>query len=187
MLTAIRPCGRGKTGRVRWLFKCDCGNETEGFKNNVEHGNKKSCGCIPNNPGLTHGLRYHRLYSIWYSMIRRCSNPNDADYKNYGGRGIHVCDRWKDISNFIADMDESFRKGLSIERIDVNKGYSKDNCKWATPAEQANNKRNNVKIKYMGKIITINDFAKITNQKRSTIYMRKRRGWTDEEIICGTR
>ena len=90
---------------------------------------------------ITHGLYGHPIYNIWSGMTNRANNSNHHAYKNYGGRGISICDRWNNIENFIADMYPSYKNGLSIDRIDNDKGYFKDNCRWVTCDIQARNTR----------------------------------------------
>ena len=119
------------------LYKCHCGKEFETIISDVKSGKASSCGCLKN----THNLSNHRLYQTWSDMMQRCNNPKRKDYKNYGGRGISVCDRWLDIENFINDMYPSYQEGLSIDRNDNDKGYSKDNCRWATRDIQSRNTR----------------------------------------------
>lgn len=127
------------------LYKCYCGNEFKANTYSIKSGHTASCGCYQKKTRLEtnikHNLRSHRLYSTWYDMVRRCNNKKSKAYKDYGARGIKVCDRWLDVKNFIEDMYPTFKEGLSLDRIDNNKGYSKDNCRWATKATQARNTR----------------------------------------------
>ena len=119
------------------LYLCHCGKEFEAQTQGINNGNTKSCGCLKN----THNLSNHRLYQIWINMIQRCTNPKSTLYKNYGERGIEVCQEWQDVNNFINDMYPTFQEGLSIDRIDNNNGYSKDNCRWTTRKIQSRNTR----------------------------------------------
>ena len=130
--------------RVRYrLYECQyCGREFEGSVDSVKRGQTKSCGCLVG--GLvTHGLTQHRFYQTWRSMRGRCINPKDRGYKNYGGRGITVCEEWLDVRNFIAwcEMTHPNTEGISLDRIDNDKGYSPENCRWADKTTQAYNKR----------------------------------------------
>jgi hypothetical protein len=121
------------------LYRCHCGNEFRTITSSIKNGDSKSCGCLKGN--RSHNLKNHRLYSIWNQMIQRCNNQKHKYYNDYGARGITVCDEWLDINNFINDMFPSYQEGLSIDRIDNNKGYSKDNCRWTTKSIQARNTR----------------------------------------------
>jgi hypothetical protein len=109
-------------------------------------------------------------------MLRRCFNPNNADFKCYGGRGITVCERWKKYENFLADMGEA-PAGLSIDRIDNDKGYYPGNCRWATTAEQNGNKRSTVRITANGKTKTRMEWARAIGVHPATIRYRVKRGW----------
>ena len=122
---------------------------------------------------------FYSEYIRWKAMKRRCYNKNSKDYVNYGKRGIEVCERWKNsFENFIADMGKC-PKNYSIERIDVNKNYTPENCKWASNKEQATNKRNVKYIEYNGKIMPAFEVAKINGIKRSTFSMRiSKYGWS---------
>lgn len=120
------------------LYKCFCGNEFRTRVENVKNRNTKSCGCIN---GTKHNLTNHRLYQTWNGMIQRCNNKNSKNYKHYGARGINVCDEWLNVQSFINDMYPSYKEGLSIDRIDNNKGYSKDNCRWSDKSTQVRNTR----------------------------------------------
>ncbi len=119
------------------LYKCFCGNEFETHSYDINRGKTQSCGCLK----VTHKLSNHRLYKTWRSMIDRCCNINNKRYKDYGSRGIVICNEWLSVENFINDMYPSYQDGLSIDRIDNNKGYSKDNCRWTTRKIQSRNTR----------------------------------------------
>lgn len=117
-------------------------------------------------------LKNNPLYRAWTDMKTRCSNPNYNKYHRYVGRGITFCDRWNKFSNFKEDMGKSFKVGLQLDRINNDKGYSPENCKWSTRKEQANNKNNNKLIKYKGKIKTLTQWSEYLNIKRSTLAQR---------------
>ena len=128
------------------LYQCQyCGKEFETQVQAIKNGNTKSCGCYQKRRAkeacTKHGARYHPLYLIWKSMKSRCSNLKDKAYPNYGGRGIKVCDRWRDVNNFIEDMYPSYTKELSIDRIDVNGNYEFNNCRWTDKETQQRNTR----------------------------------------------
>lgn len=183
-LTVVSQAGKNGEGRKKWLCECECGGSGIYYKNNLDNG-RSHCGCDANRtPNLKHGMRKHRLYPTWASMVNRCSNPNCADYKDYGARGISVCDEWvNDPAKFISDMGDR-PSGCSLDRIDNNKGYSKENCRWADNYTQMKNRRVTAKL---DNGMSVNDVAKKTGLDSRTVYMRKYRGWTDEEIISGIR
>ncbi len=109
-------------------------------------------------------------------MIQRCENPNDAGYANYGGRGITVCDRWKDFTVFIADMGRK-PKGAQIDRIDNDAGYSPDNCHWVAPRINNSNKRTNHKVEYQGQTLTVAEWSRVLGIHERTLFNRLDRGW----------
>lgn len=141
-------------GVARWKCLCDCGNYTIVRGSNLKNGAVKSCGCLQKNPpNITHRMTGTRIYRIWQLMKRRCNDPNNPAYKNYGGRGISVCKEWE--KSFTAFYDWAINHGyteeLTIDRIDVNGNYCPDNCQWITLSEQAANRRMNLNIEYHGK------------------------------------
>ena len=138
-------------GTRKWNCRCECGTTTILPANRLLSGNTKSCGCLKRNvlgdATRTHGMANSRItgyanrtYGIWQAMRSRCLNPNNSRWEHYGGRGIKICKRWSKYENFLADMGEA-PKGLTLERINVNKNYTPSNCKWATWLEQARNKQ----------------------------------------------
>lgn len=168
-----------------WKCRCDCGNEVRAAMVNLKSGKVRSCGCLFKDIMTTHGRAGSRIYEIWVSMKKRCDNPRAAAYKEYGGRGIKVCRRWMKFENFLKDMGEPPNE-LSLDRIDNNKGYNKKNCRWATRAEQANNKRNNIWITYNGERKTIANWAKKIGISKNVIYYRFKRGLSIEDIFSTT-
>ena len=133
------PTEKSKERARYGLYKCGyCGKEFQVQMASVKSKSTKSCGCLLKK----HGLRHHRLYYTWMSMKLRCYSKYHASYEEYGGRGITVCDEWRETpTQFIEDMFPSFQEGLSLDRIDNDKGYFKENCRWSTLTEQALNKR----------------------------------------------
>lgn len=129
-------------------------------------------------------FKRNRLYVIWINMKGRCFNQSRPDYKYYGGRGITVCEEWHKPENFAKWANESgYKKGLWLDRIDTNGNYCPENCKWSTPQEQANNRRNNNVLTYCGESHTLAEWARILGVKKSLIKTRVWYGWSPERVI----
>ena len=161
-LTVMSKARRNKYGHLYWLCECSCGKTTEVIGHTLRSGETKSCGCRQHS--LKHGhnkvKKRSRTYSTWLSMLSRCTNPNYAGYKNYGGRGITVHERYLKFENFLKDMGEK-PAGLTLDRIDNNKGYEPGNCKWSTHKEQNQNRRNTRNITYNGETHCLSEWARI--------------------------
>lgn len=174
--------------------ECDCGNKNIiVYRHSLIQGSTQSCGCLfkENSKKIhtIHGLKKHPLYLIHHGMKNRCYNKNMDSYKDYGGRGIIICDEWlleDGIVNFYNwAINNGYKMGLSIDRIDVNGNYEPLNCKWSTIKEQNRNRRNTVRINYLDKEWSIGEL--LDNLKidisPNTVYARLRRGWSVEEAI----
>lgn len=126
---------------------------------------------------------YTGIYGSWYAMKQRCNNTNNLAYKNYGGRGIRYCPKWETFMGFKEDMGENYKKGLFIERIDNNKGYFKENCKWTTRKENNNNKRSNIVITYQGQKMTLSNWADLVGLNFGTVRQRYYNGMSIERVL----
>jgi hypothetical protein len=165
--------------RMFWICECDCGVvkkiDAEGFLS----GKTKSCGCLQKKPAAgfksTHGEAYKnktKEYMIWASMKGRCLCATNKAYKDYGGRGIMICDRWLRYENFLSDMGRSPGKDYSIDRKDNDGNYEPSNCFWATRTHQNNNKRNNRNISYTGEVKTLAQWSTHLCIKYQTLHSR---------------
>lgn len=161
-----------KNGTTYWLCKCDCGKKCLVNGVSLRRGHSTSCGCKQGN--IRHGKRQTRLYNIWGGMKQRCYNSNAKHYKNYGGRGIKVCDEWKNsFKNFYNwAINNGYEDGLTIDRTDTNKDYEPSNCRWVTVEIQNNNRRTNTYITYMGETLTLAEWATRLGYKYVTLHYR---------------
>ncbi len=141
--TVLEVAGR-KRGHISWKCKCDCGTVRDLASDQFSSGSK-SCGCVSQvntrNRLTIHGMTGTRLFRVWLGMLSRCRNPNDASYKNYGGRGIKFDPRWLDFRVFYEEVGQSYISGYTIDRIDNDAGYFADNCRWVPLSAQSANRR----------------------------------------------
>ena len=188
-LTAIKVVDKTTRFESVWLCKCDCGNLTKVPCTRLKSGKTKSCGSYNverlKNRSNCHGKTKTRVYTIWGKMKSRCTQKNSPAYKRYGGRGITVCDEWsKNFMNFYNwSMANGYQDNLTIDRIDNDKGYYPDNCRWVTMKEQQNNRSTNHFIEHNGEKLTIAQWAEKLNVYPSTIYDRIRKYENDYEKI----
>ncbi len=134
-----------------------------------------------------HGMSHLPIYQPWKGMISRCLNPNYHRYHDYGGRGITVCDRWLLMENFVSDMGDSYSPELQLDRIDNNKGYSPENCRWVTAKQNARNRRDNTTFTVNGVTRCLAEWSEITGIKHNLLWQRLRAGRLPEDIINPTK
>lgn len=170
---------------------CDCGTESIVRRCNLKSGNTLSCGCLRREVELavnvTHGHssggKWSPTYTVYHGIVARCTNPNNPRWGDYGGRGIAICDEWRNsFDAFLADMGER-PDGCSIDRIDNDGPYRKDNCVWANDIRQARNKRSNRLFTHNGKTQTLAEWAEETSIPYFTLHSRLRRGWSIERAL----
>lgn len=172
-------------GGYRWIASCDCGNETIVVVRDFRSGHTKSCGCLRREvmtaAKTTHGMSESAEFRVWCHMLGRCFNPTDSKYPYYGERGITVCDRWLTFANFYSDMGDRPTQHHSIDRKEVNGNYEPDNCRWATPIEQAQNKRNNVLVFVDGERMVIAEAERRLNLGKGSITQKVSGGLHDHQ------
>ncbi len=185
--------GIDKNKRHYWICECDCGNKTKVISHSLQSKHTKSCGCYSRDKVSQRRLKHgHTLtlklrtaeYRAWSHIKSRCYNKNVYNYCDYGGRGIKVCDRWlESFENFLADMGMKPDKRYSIDRIDNNGNYEPSNCRWASPKQQANNKKNNNYITHKGIALTLQLWAEKIGIKPQTLRGRLSNGWSTERAL----
>lgn len=167
--------------KTYWKCLCDCGNVCYYSCGNLRSGNNRSCGCLRN----FHGESKNRIYNIWCNMKERCKNKNNPCYKNYGGRGIKICDEWdKNFKNFKKwSLENGYNDSLTIDRIDVDGDYQPSNCRWVNMKIQGNNTRRNHKLTYKGIIKTMSEWSNELNISYTTLRKRLNDGWSIEDAF----
>ena len=175
--------GSDKNRNSLWRCRCDCGKEilVRGFT--LRSGDIFSCGC-ESKRSTTHGESRTKLYHVWQGMKSRCNNPNYHQYHLYGGRGISVCDEWMDYINFKEwAINNGYKPGLTIDRIDTDGNYCPENCRWVTQKEQQNNKRTNRTITYNGETHSLMEWCELLQLNYERVSSRLDYGWTFEDAI----
>ncbi len=191
-LRVLSFAGLNKHRSSMWNCECDCGATGVYKGRNLTIGKTKSCGCwheeVLRNPAKKHGHTSREKgvsseWNAWKAMKQRCQNPNNRNWKRYGGRGITVCERWQDFVNFFQDMGKKPSPKLTIERVNNDGGYSKDNCIWASRSVQNRNTNRNKFVTFNGKSQTIKDWANEYGLVFNTLYFRILRGWPMEKAL----
>ena len=185
----LKVLGReGRRGRhISWRCRCDCGAEAVVSGKYLRSGKKKACGINGHRyrsevySGITG--RYPSEYASWSSMHQRCKNPKLRSFPYYGGRGIKVCPQWATFENFLRDMGRKPDPKFTIERKDCNGGYEPSNCRWASKAEQARNKRNSVYVTYQGRKLMLLDLLSELGLSRNMVVARLNSGWPLEVAL----
>ena len=176
---------------VMWDCVCDCGNYTTVAGNHLNSGHTRSCGCLGvesiRTRCVTHGMTNTPLYRVFRAIHNRCEDPNNKEYHRYGGRNISVCEEWKSNGGFQAfyewAINNGYKKGLTIDRIDCDGNYEPSNCRWATYKVQNNNRSNNRLIEYNGMIYTLSELSEISTVEYSTLKYRLDNGWDVQKAI----
>lgn len=170
---------------VLWLCSCSCGKEISTTGDRLRSGASKTCGCSRIGRARTHGQSTIPEYRVWRAMKDRCLNPKDRGYKNYGGRGIKVCERWHKYENFIADMGRRPSDEFSIERRNVNGNYEPSNCYWMEFCKQSRNRRFVSYLEWNGERDTLASWSRRLGVSYQTARERMMKGWTPKEILYG--
>jgi len=181
-LTVLEVDTTSNSGKKKWLCTCECGKTISIIGSNLVSGNSKSCGCYKSEKlaktHMEHGMTGTPTYRCWREMLRRCNDSRRFQYKNYGERGIAVCESRGDFKNFISDMGERPTALHSLDRIDNDRGYYKENCRWASNQQQNNNTRRNRRIDFLGRDMTFAEWGRALNLPKGIIGQRiNRLGW----------
>lgn len=181
--TVISEAPTDSKGNRRATCRCACGTEQSVTLSNLVRGRTRSCGCAVTSHGQYSGGKHSSLHNIWKGMLDRCGNPAHKQYADYGGRGIKVAEVWKDFAAFASDMGPRPAGHEWIERIDNDGNYEPANCRWATPKEQARNRRNNRPLTYRGETRIMVEWAEEMGLPYKVVKDRMHRGWTVDAAL----
>lgn len=188
-LTVLTRAENSNSGKARWLCRCDCGTETIVSRDNLIHGRHISCGCVRKQQvgrlNLRHGASKTRLYSIYTNMITRTENPRATAFHRYGGRGIKVCAEWRNSFEMFRAwaLANGYADNLEIDRIDNDKGYSPENCRWVSHKANGRNRHSGKPICYKGESLLAVEWAERTGIPAKCIRRRLSDGWSVEKAL----
>lgn len=188
---AAPSIGRRGDPLRRWECLCECGNSSVVQQGSLRNGRSKSCGCLHREKtaerftkhGCSAGGKWTPEYAAWCHMISRCTDPARENYRDYGGRGITVCDEWMKFETFLQDMGVKPSEKHSIDRIDNNGNYEPSNCRWATSHQQSRNHRRNIYLEYEGARMVLKDWAAHTGINYGTLRVRVKNGWSVQDTL----
>ena len=189
-LTVIERAENTKQGKTQWLCKCVCGKKVIVAASDLKKKRHphKSCGCMGKKlaaeANSTHGMSKHPAFGVWHSMKQRCEDPNHPAFHNYGGRGITVCSRWQSsFENFWEDMGPTYRQGLDLDRIDNDKGYSPENCRWTSRKINCRNRRCSRYVDSVYGRRNVAELSEMTGVRENTLLYRLQIGFPTE-LLC---
>jgi hypothetical protein len=185
MWTVLRRA-EDKSKQPAYICRCDCGEKRHVIGASLKTGDSQNCGCVRRanlgDRARKHGMINHRLYRTWLAMHDRCRRPKHTAYPRYGARGIYVCDRWSEFPVFLADMGPTWQEGLSLDRIDNDGPYSPENCRWATPQVQMQNRGQRL-YEAFGERLSLKDWSDRFGIPVGVIRHRRFHGWTLEDAV----
>lgn len=186
-LMAVSPAGATPAGAYRWHCRCDCGAQKVVTGMHLVSGDTASCGCLRRDINSALHARHRMVrsseYKAWQCMRSRCLNPRNPDYRNYGGRGVAVCEQWDSFESFLADMGSKPSRAHTIDRIDNNGNYEPSNCRWATRKQQNRNRRDNRHLSFRGQTKVLSEWIEELGLSRAAVNSRLHRGWSVERTF----
>lgn len=183
-VTVIKKVTGKNKSRTYWQCKCDCGNEFTTTRQNLIQGATKSCGCYNKELSTKHGMYGTKIYRTWSALKSRCTNSNNHQYKNYGGRGISLFEDWFEFDSFYQwAINNGYDDSLSIDRIDNDGNYEPSNCHWTDMKEQSNNRRTNRLVTINGETKTVSQWIDFYSLNKGRVWHKVSRGNNDAEAI----
>ena len=186
-LTVLERAKNDKQGRARWKCRCTCGNICIVRSTNLLSDHSASCGCLHKGVNQKHGMRHTKIYNVWFNIKRRCFNPNNPRYKDYGGRGITICAEWENdflaFYNYVSKLEHYGEEGYTLDRIDNNGDYEPNNVRYAGAKMQARNTRKNAIVEYSGEQMTLIEAAEVSGINYRTLCSRYQRGDRGERLF----
>lgn len=184
LVVGLDPIRTASKNRL-WVCECECGKRTSVLTQSLVEGKTKSCGCGNNRPGgVGHGMSTTDEHHAWHNMVSRCTDPTNSMWYLYGGRGIKVCPQWiESFAQFLEEVGAKHAPGLTLDRVNNDEGYCPGNVRWATPREQAENRRTTRKLSIGGETMSLAAWGRRNGVSKSNVYSRIRAGWDPVEAV----